>query len=75
MFLLCPLYISYNTDKNNLFHNQKLLQLIIISINLTNLLIHSGGGYCIEKLDTGLLGITGLHNHNNNHTNVQLIKN
>ena len=52
------LYISFVSDRENLFNNQQLLQMVIIVGILVTLLFDSGSDivwfrewYCLEKLD------------------------
>ena len=40
--LFCSLYISWNADKENLFNNQELYKLVIISFILMTLMFDSG---------------------------------
>ena len=48
----CSPLISKEANKENLFHNQELLLLVIISILMT--FMFDSGGYCEEKLDSSL---------------------
>ena len=43
IFLIMFLYISYGADKENLFNNQELLLLVVISFILVPLIFDSGG--------------------------------
>ena len=40
--LYCSLYISWNADKENLFNNQEIYKLVIISFILMTLMFDSG---------------------------------
>ena len=48
----CSLYISYDTNKENLFNNQELLWLVIVSFIFRDLDVWIRGWFCKEKLDT-----------------------
>ena len=51
--LYADLSLSYSNDKENLFHNQELLQLVIISFSLKTLNVFIQGWYSKEKFNTG----------------------
>ena len=44
-FPYCSLYISYDTNKENLFNNQELLWLVIVSFIFVTLMCESGGDF------------------------------
>ena len=60
IFSLLPLYVSWSADKENLFKDQELYELVITSLILMTLMFDSGVILWGEIRSWSLLGVKGL---------------